>query len=117
MNFASAASIAEDRSPTLLTMCGWNTCIRVRTRPADKGSGGTTATGVEDGSSPTGTRRLTRLPTPAGPKLFRRVGMSNHGANVRLPAHPAHQVDSSRRVRFYFNGRPVDAFSGDSVAT
>src|SRR5262245_55247074 len=40
--------------------------------------------------------------------------MSEYG--VRLPAAPVRQVDYSRRVTFYFEGQPLEAFAGETVA-
>jgi len=41
--------------------------------------------------------------------------MTNDGD--RLSAHSSHQVSQERRVTFYFQGRPVGALSGDTVAS
>ena len=35
---------------------------------------------------------------------------------VRLPATPAQRVDYSRKVTFYFEGQPVQAYAGETVA-
>src|SRR5437867_1801834 len=35
---------------------------------------------------------------------------------IRLPAAPAQRVDYKQRVTFYFEGRPVRAFAGETVA-
>jgi sarcosine oxidase, subunit alpha len=40
--------------------------------------------------------------------------MSENG--VRLPVAPAQQVDYSRKVTFYFEGQPLEAFAGETVA-
>ena len=40
--------------------------------------------------------------------------MSNN--SLRLPPHPTQQVDYSRRLVFRFDGKPVQAFAGETVA-
>ena len=40
--------------------------------------------------------------------------MSENG--VRLPVAPSRQVDYSRKVTFYFEGQPLEAFAGETVA-